>query len=184
MVFSVTSSIQDGHFSFLTSAPPCWCYLLECGLFSGLRAWPRPDDRFIHSTRSQRRRALGTMCVPFLPEISFTRGSWLVVLVESELAYFFASWIAQEQVEILWLGWKCPETTTKTMTKGKDKTDTKTNTPSGGSGGIVEVRRSGSRYARELKRVRWSLNWVLNTDGGASITWRSLIKIEICQTYQ
>ena len=88
MVFCATSSLQDGCLSFLKSTLPCWCYLPECGLFSGLRAWPRPDDRFIHSTRSQRRLALGTMCLPFLPAISFTRGSWLVVLVESELAFF------------------------------------------------------------------------------------------------
>ena len=155
MVFSVTSSIQDGHFSWLTSTLPCWCYLPECGLFSGLRAWPRPDDRFIHSTRSQRRLALGTMCVPFLPEISFTRRSWLVVLVKSEVAYFFC--LVERSRASLWLDWKCSEIKTKTMAKEKDKIDTKTktNTPSGGSGGIVEVRRSGSRYARGLKRVRW-----------------------------
>ena len=38
--------------------------------------------------------------------------------------------------------------------KTKIDTKTKTNTPSGGSDGIVEVRRSGFRYARWFKRAR------------------------------
>ena len=154
MVFSATSSIQDGHFFFfLASTLPCWCYLPECGLFSGLRAWPSPDDRFIHSTRSQRRLALGTMCVPFLPEISFTRGSWLVVLVESELAFFFASWSTQEQVESLWLGWKCPETTTKTMTKEKDK----------------------DRYKDKDKYAIWRIGWH---------SWGQKKRVPVCELAQ